>query len=68
MRFHMLFVFALAAAITLPSRATGQSLGNAGTIEGVVIDASGAVIPTAAVTLTNPVTGYSQSAVSGADG
>ena len=45
-----------------------QSLGNAGTIEGMVTDQSGAVVSEAAVTLQNPVTGYRQSAVSGPDG
>lgn len=42
--------------------APGQSLGTAGTIEGIVTDPSGAVIPGAAVTLENPVTGYRRAA------
>ena len=46
----------------------GQSLGNAGTIEGSVLDPSGAAIPSAAVTIRNGVTGYNQSATTGADG
>ena len=45
-----------------PSFASGQSLGNAGTIEGTVVDPSGANIPGALVTALNPVTGYRQSA------
>src|SRR5579871_4162668 len=48
--------------------ADGQSLGNAGTIQGKVIDPSGAAVPDAAVLLRNPVTGYMQSAVSGKEG
>src|SRR5579871_2048346 len=46
----------------------GQSLGNAGTIEGTVVDPSGAVIASAEVTLQNPVSGYMQAATTGADG
>jgi hypothetical protein len=46
----------------------GQSLGNAGTIEGTVVDSSGAVVSKAAVTIHNPVTGYRQSTASDKDG
>ena len=46
----------------------GQSLGNAGTIEGTVLDSSGAAIPTATITIHNAVTGHSQSAISASDG
>src|ERR1700674_5232213 len=46
----------------------GQSLGNAGTIEGTVVDPSGAVVAKAEVTLTNPVSGYRQMATTGGDG
>src|SRR5260370_2740774 len=48
--------------------AFGQSLGNAGTIEGTVVDQSGAVIPKAQVSIHNVVTGYAQSVLSGSDG
>src|SRR6202162_4562399 len=48
--------------------AYGQSLGNAGTIEGTVVDQSGAAIPKAEVHLSNPVTGYSQTITAGPDG
>src|SRR5437762_2779860 len=46
----------------------GQSLGNAGTIEGTVVDPSGAVVTGATVTIHNSVSGYSRSTVTGADG
>src|ERR1019366_3543107 len=46
----------------------GQSLGNAGTIEGSVIDPAGAVVAKAAVTIHNAVSGYKQSTVTGPDG
>jgi hypothetical protein len=45
-----------------------QSLGNAGTLEGTVTDPSGANVPSANITLRNPVTGYTQSATSSANG
>ncbi|HEV2989591.1 MAG TPA: carboxypeptidase-like regulatory domain-containing protein, partial [Candidatus Angelobacter sp.] len=45
-----------------------QSLGNAGTIQGTVVDSSGAVIRGAKVAVHNPVTGYSQEVTTGDDG
>jgi Carboxypeptidase regulatory-like domain len=45
-----------------------QSLGNTGTVEGTVVDPSGAAIPGAQVTLHNPLSNYTQSASSGSDG
>src|SRR4029077_12943045 len=45
-----------------------QSLGNAGTVEGTVVDPSGAAVPKAEVSVRNAVTGYSQAAVSVSDG
>jgi hypothetical protein len=49
-------------------RVFGQSLGNAGTVEGTVVDPSGGAVAKAEVTLQNPVSGYNQMAVSGSDG
>lgn len=48
--------------------AYGQSLGNAGTIEGTVTDPSGAAVPKAQIDLKNAITGYKQNARSGEDG
>ena len=45
-----------------------QSLGNAGTIVGTVVDPSGAAVVGASVTINNPVTGYTQSTTTGSDG
>src|SRR5579862_2249441 len=65
-------LFVLATLVLLTSTPIqplfGQSLGNAGTIEGTVVDPSGALIATAEVTLHNPVSGYMQSATTGTDG
>jgi hypothetical protein len=45
-----------------------QSLGNAGTIEGTVVDPTGASVSNAEVTAHNPVRGYSQTVKSSSDG
>ncbi len=45
-----------------------QATGNGGTIRGTVTDPSGAVVAGADVNISNPVSGYSQSAKSGSDG
>jgi len=44
-----------------------QSLGNAGTIEGTVLDPSGAAVTKAEVTIHNTITGYRQSTLSGTE-
>jgi hypothetical protein len=46
----------------------GQSLGNAGTIDGSVVDPAGAAVVKATVTIHNAVTGYKQTTVTGSDG
>jgi hypothetical protein len=65
--------FSVATAFVLAVVAGGvrieaQSLGNAGTVEGTVMDPSGADVPKATVTLRNPVSGYEQTVVSNSDG
>jgi hypothetical protein len=56
----------LCAFLTRP--VFGQSLGNAGTIQGTVLDPSGAAVPNAEVAIRNAVSGYTQSATTAADG
>jgi len=56
------------ALLLFGGSAFGQSLGNAGTIEGTVVDQSGALVPKATVTLTNAITSYKQTLNSGDDG
>jgi hypothetical protein len=66
---RVLLVFsALAFALVLPPLVQAQSLGNAGTIEGVVVDPSGAVVSGVDVSVRNLITGYVQSVKTGADG
>lgn len=57
--------FALLLAITASFsniHARAQSLGSAGTINGVVTDPNGAVVPNASITISNPITGYKRTA------
>src|SRR5437762_509499 len=63
-KFILAFLWIILAA--LPSSA--QSLGNTGTIEGMVVDPSGAVVAAANVTLHNPVSGYTQLVKTASDG
>ena len=48
----------LAAALGLASRVQAQTDATSGTIEGVVSDATGGVLPGAAVRFTNAATGW----------
>ncbi len=52
----------------IATSAHAQSLGNAGTIEGTVLDQTGAAVTKATVTLHNAVTGYRQSVSPSSDG
>jgi hypothetical protein len=49
-------------------RVPAQSLGNAGTIAGVVVDPSGAAVERAVVRIHNPLSDYRQSTLTAADG
>src|ERR671938_870394 len=61
-------VLLLAVAVAAGSPALAQALGSAGTVTGVVTDPNGAVVPNAAVTIANPVTGYTRTVNTDADG
>jgi hypothetical protein len=62
------FIRSVFSLVLASSTLFSQSLGNAGTIEGSVIDPSGSVIPKAHVVLRNSVSGYQQSTSSADDG
>ena len=47
---------------------TAQSLGSAGTIQGKVVDSTGAVIPNASVEIKNPVTGFERTTTTDSSG
>ncbi len=55
-------------AVLSPTALLAQSTIHAGSINGTVTDATGAVVPGATVTIENPVSGFSRTAVSDASG
>jgi hypothetical protein len=58
----------LVLILSSPPPSCSQSLGNAGTIEGVVLDTSGAAIAKATITVHNAVTNYNQATLTATDG
>lgn len=62
-RFATYFLLTCLFLSSLPS--LGQALGNAGSIEGQVLDPSGSAVVGATVTLRDPVTGYARSILTG---
>ena len=69
-RFRDTFAFSLVGLTLLcaPGDLKAQSLGNAGTIEGTVLDPSAAAVANAAVEIQNPVSHYSRNAQSDGHG
>ena len=59
---RLLLFFASAAALF------AQALGNAGTIEGIVTDSSGALLPSAKVTIVNRISNYTQTVTTDSKG
>jgi hypothetical protein len=59
-RYHLYGCFCLLLTVTSGKISFGQSLGNAGTVEGMVVDPSGSAVPKATITFRNAVSGYSQ--------
>ena len=68
--FHTRRLVALAAiALFLAiSVAVAQSAGNSGSINGSVVDPTGAVVPKAKVEIRNPVSGFDRSTTTDASG
>lgn len=62
------FVLSILACCSLVSPAFCQSLGSAGTIDGAVVDPSGAVVPNATVQILNPISRHTQSVKSDPSG
>jgi len=56
------------AALLCAARGFAQVSTGAGTVEGTVTDPSGALVPSATVTLSNPVSGYTRTVTTGEDG
>src|SRR2546421_8227292 len=67
-KFTLRLVLLLAVAVIASTPALAQALGSAGTVTGVITDPNGAVVPSATVTISNPITGYTRTVNTEADG
>ena len=61
-------VAALAAVFFAVSLAGAQSVGNSGSVDGAVVDPTGAVVPNAKVEIRNPISGYDRSTTTDSGG
>ena len=68
MRTCVRWAFITSSIFFLAAPARSQSLGNAGTVDGSVVDQCGAAIPKAEIQIHNPVSGYPQSTIAANDG
>jgi hypothetical protein len=68
MKFALRSLFWASLQVFLLAVAASAQLGNSGSIEGTVKDPSGAAVVGAAVKISNPVSGYERTTVSGPDG
>src|SRR5579871_803761 len=64
-RFAALAIVALISACTL---ANAQSVGNSGSVDGTILDTTGAVVPKATVEIRNPVSGFDRSTTTDSSG
>jgi hypothetical protein len=60
--------FLLISCLALAFVANAQSAGNSTSVEGVVLDPSGAVVPNVSVEIHNPVSGFSRTVITDAAG
>ena len=68
MRYGFRVLAFVALGLVLFAVQAAPQAGNAGSIEGMVKDQSGAVVPNATIEIGNPVSGYSRTTTSGSDG
>ena len=68
MRTCVRWAFIISSLFFLAVPVRSQSLGNAGTVDGSVVDQCGAAIPKAEIQIHNPVSGYPQSTIAANDG
>jgi len=67
-RFSISLVFVLGLVVFFATGPANGQLGNAGSIEGVVKDSSGGVVPGAKVEISYAVSGYQRETTTGSDG
>ena len=68
MRIARSVLIAITVFVSFSSSLTAQSVGSAGTVQGKVLDPSGAVVPNAVVEIQNPVTGFQRTTNTDNDG